>query len=130
MRRVMINYHGCMAVDLFAGIPVNDYQAALAWYEKLFGSSPTFVPHDTEAVWDLDEHRSVFIVQRPEHAGTPCTPSSSTTSMHSLPRSPIGESSPRSGRPTPTVCARLRITIPTGTRSGSAAPQSDQNSPP
>jgi len=44
--------------------------------------------------------------------------------------SPIGESSPRSGRPTPTVCARLRITIPTGTRSGSAAPQSDQNSLP
>jgi len=24
-------------------------------------TSPTFVPHDTEAVWDLDEHRSVFI---------------------------------------------------------------------
>jgi predicted enzyme related to lactoylglutathione lyase len=69
VRRVMINYHGCMAVDLYAGIPVNDYPAALAWYEKLFGSSPTFVPHDTEAVWELDEHRSVYIVQRPEHAG-------------------------------------------------------------
>ena len=46
-----------MAVGLYAGIPVNDYPAALAWYEKLFGSSPTFFPHDTEAVWDLDEHR-------------------------------------------------------------------------
>ncbi len=69
MRRTMINYHGCMAVDLFAGIPVNDYPAALAWYEKLFGSPLTFVPHDTEAVWELAEHRSVFIVQRPEHAG-------------------------------------------------------------
>jgi predicted enzyme related to lactoylglutathione lyase len=65
----LINYHGCMAVDLYAGIPVNDYPAALAWYEKLFGSSPTFVPHDTEAVWELEEHRSVYIVQRPEHAG-------------------------------------------------------------
>jgi predicted enzyme related to lactoylglutathione lyase len=59
----------CMAVDLYAGIPVNDYPAALAWYEKLFGSSPTFFPHDTEAMWELDEHRSVYIVQRPEHAG-------------------------------------------------------------
>ena len=58
-----------MAVDLFAGIPVNDHRAALAWYEKPFCSSPTFFPHDTEAVWDLEEHRSVFIVQRPEHAG-------------------------------------------------------------
>jgi hypothetical protein len=69
VRGVMINYHGCMAVELYAGIPVNDYPAALAWYEKLFGYSPTFVPHDTEAVWDLDEHRSVYIVQRPEYAG-------------------------------------------------------------
>jgi predicted enzyme related to lactoylglutathione lyase len=58
-----------MAVYLFAGIPVNDYAAALAWYERLLGSPPSFSPHDTEAVWELAEHRSVFIVQRPEHAG-------------------------------------------------------------
>jgi predicted enzyme related to lactoylglutathione lyase len=58
-----------MAVDPFAEIPVNDYRAALAWYEKLFGSSPTFCPHDTEAVWELAEHWSVFIVQQPDHAG-------------------------------------------------------------
>jgi hypothetical protein len=30
-----------MAVDLFAGIPISDYQAALAWYERLLGSPPT-----------------------------------------------------------------------------------------
>ncbi|WP_326555011.1 VOC family protein [Micromonospora sp. NBC_01813] len=58
-----------MAVDLYAGIPVGDYPAALAWYEKLFGSPPTFVASDTEVVWELAEHRSVFIEQRPEHAG-------------------------------------------------------------
>jgi hypothetical protein len=58
-----------MAVDLFAGIPVNDYRAALAWYEKLFGSTPTFFPHDTEAVWELAEHRFLFIVRQPDHAG-------------------------------------------------------------
>jgi catechol 2,3-dioxygenase-like lactoylglutathione lyase family enzyme len=58
-----------MAVDLFAGIPVSDYTAALAWYERLLGSPPTSFPHDTEAVWQLAEHRLVFIVQWPEHAG-------------------------------------------------------------
>ena len=58
-----------MAVDLYAGIPVNDYTAALAWYQRLLGSPPTFVASDTEAVWALAEHRSVFIEQRPGHAG-------------------------------------------------------------
>jgi catechol 2,3-dioxygenase-like lactoylglutathione lyase family enzyme len=58
-----------MPLDLFAGIPVSDYPAALAWYERLLGSPPTFVPNDTEAVWELAEHRSVVIEQRPEHAG-------------------------------------------------------------
>jgi hypothetical protein len=58
-----------MAVYLFAGIPVSDYAAALAWYERLLGSPPSFFPNDTEAVWELAEYRSVDIVQRPEHAG-------------------------------------------------------------
>ena len=52
-----------------ARIPVSDYAAALAWYERLLGSPPSFFPHDTEAVWELAEHRSVYIVQRPDHAG-------------------------------------------------------------
>ena len=50
-----------MPVDLFAGIPVTDYAAALAWYERLFGSPPSFCPNDTEAVWELAEHRYVFV---------------------------------------------------------------------
>jgi len=58
-----------MAIDLFAGIPVDDYPAALAWYEKLFGAPPTYVASDTEAVWELAEHRSVFVERRPERAG-------------------------------------------------------------
>jgi predicted enzyme related to lactoylglutathione lyase len=58
-----------MDVYLFAGIPVNDFAAALAWYERLLGSPPSFFPHDTEAVWELAQHRSVYVVQRPEHAG-------------------------------------------------------------
>ena len=58
-----------MTMDLFAGIPVRDYDAAVAWYERLLGASPTFLPNDSEAVWELAEHRYVYIVVRPEHAG-------------------------------------------------------------
>jgi predicted enzyme related to lactoylglutathione lyase len=58
-----------MALDLFAGIPVADYAVALKWYEQLLGSPPTYVVSDTEAVWELAEHRSVFIEHRAEHAG-------------------------------------------------------------
>jgi hypothetical protein len=56
-----------MTIDLFAGIPVRDYTAAAAWYERL--APPSFLPNDTEAVWELADHRYVFIKVRPEHAG-------------------------------------------------------------
>ena len=58
-----------MSADLFAGVPVADYATALAWWERLFGTPPSFLPHDTEAVWEVAEHRYVYIVQEPEHAG-------------------------------------------------------------
>jgi predicted enzyme related to lactoylglutathione lyase len=58
-----------MAVDLFAGISVSDYRAALAWYEKVLGAPPSFFPNDIEAVWEVGEHRFVYIEQVPEHAG-------------------------------------------------------------
>jgi predicted enzyme related to lactoylglutathione lyase len=58
-----------MQVDLFAGIPVREYEEALAWHKRLLGSEPSFLPHATEAVWELAEHRSLFIVEQPEHAG-------------------------------------------------------------
>lgn len=59
-----------MALDLFAGIPVSDYPAALGWYERLLGSPPAFFPNDTEAVWELAEHRYIYLVHRPEQAGS------------------------------------------------------------
>lgn len=58
-----------MTIDLFAGVPVADFQAALAWYDKLLGGPPTFFPNDVEAVWELAEHRSVYIEHRPDRAG-------------------------------------------------------------
>ncbi len=58
-----------MALDLFAGMRVGDYAAAKPWYEQLLGSEPSFHPHATEAVWELAEHRWLFIVEDTENPG-------------------------------------------------------------
>ena len=58
-----------MGPELFAGIPVSDYATATAWYERLFGASPSFLPNDIEAVWEVGEHRYVYIQVRPADAG-------------------------------------------------------------
>jgi hypothetical protein len=58
-----------MAVELFAGIPVRDYESAVPWYERLLGSPPTFLAHATEAVWELDDHCFVYVEQDPDRAG-------------------------------------------------------------
>ncbi len=52
-----------MTLDLFAGIPVADYSSARKWYERLLGSEPSFSPHSTESVWELAEHRFLYIVE-------------------------------------------------------------------
>lgn len=57
-------------MDLFAGISVADYEAARAWYEQLLGREPSFTPHATEAVWELAEHRFLYIVEDAERAGS------------------------------------------------------------
>jgi catechol 2,3-dioxygenase-like lactoylglutathione lyase family enzyme len=56
-------------LDLFAGIAVSDYERALDWYERLFGSPPSFQPHDTESVWTVGEHGHVYVLLSPDHAG-------------------------------------------------------------
>jgi catechol 2,3-dioxygenase-like lactoylglutathione lyase family enzyme len=58
-----------MSVDLFAGTLVSDFAAALSWYEKVLGAPPSMFPHDTEAVWELAEHRYLYIELLAEHAG-------------------------------------------------------------
>jgi hypothetical protein len=56
-------------LGLFAGIPVKDYAASLKWYEQLLGSPPSFIPDDSEAVWELAENRYIYIIHQPERAG-------------------------------------------------------------
>jgi catechol 2,3-dioxygenase-like lactoylglutathione lyase family enzyme len=58
-----------MSLHLFAGLPVRDFEAARAWYERLLGD-PSFLPHATEAVWTLADDRSVYIVEDRERAGS------------------------------------------------------------
>jgi hypothetical protein len=58
-----------VAIGIFAGLPVNDFQRALQWYKRLFGAEPAFFPHDTEAVWQLAEDRYVYIIQDADRAG-------------------------------------------------------------
>ncbi len=58
-----------MSLDLFAGIPVSDYERGLVWYTLLFGVGPSGLPKVGEAVWELADHRLVYIDERPEHAG-------------------------------------------------------------
>src|SRR5262249_10399935 len=56
-------------LDLFGGICVRDFSSARAWYAHLFGREPAFQPHATEAVWELAEHRYLYIVEDAARAG-------------------------------------------------------------
>lgn len=56
-------------VELFAGLAVSDFDRAVAWVEQLLGEPASFQPHDTESVWLLAEHRAIYVLLAPEHAG-------------------------------------------------------------
>jgi catechol 2,3-dioxygenase-like lactoylglutathione lyase family enzyme len=57
-----------MSLHLFAGLRVREFQAARAWYERLLGK-PTSFPHATEAVWNLADDGSLYVVEHPDGAG-------------------------------------------------------------
>jgi catechol 2,3-dioxygenase-like lactoylglutathione lyase family enzyme len=57
-----------MALHLFAGLRVRDFDAARRWYERLLGE-PTFFPHAAEAVWTLAENRSIYVAEQADGAG-------------------------------------------------------------
>ena len=59
-----------MAINvLFAGIPVADLDAAIEWYERLFGAPPDMAPNDTERTWRLTDQAWIYVVADPERAG-------------------------------------------------------------
>lgn len=50
-----------MSIDLFAGLIVNEIDTAVAWYERLLGAEVAFRPDETEAVWQLADHRFLYV---------------------------------------------------------------------
>lgn len=56
-------------MDLFAGIAVTDYDRGVAWVSRLLGKPPAFDAHETECVFEIAEHRYLYVALEPEHAG-------------------------------------------------------------
>jgi catechol 2,3-dioxygenase-like lactoylglutathione lyase family enzyme len=54
---------------LFAGIPVSDYDAAVAWYERLLDRPPDMLPKEGEAVWHVRDGASIYVVVDAARAG-------------------------------------------------------------
>ncbi|MET1111388.1 MAG: VOC family protein [Allosphingosinicella sp.] len=61
-------FAGC-GTELFAGVPVKDFQRSLDWYQRFFGCPPAFFPNDREAVWAIADHRWIYIIVEPDRAG-------------------------------------------------------------
>ena len=58
-----------MPWHIFAGLRVSDLGLSRAWYEKLLGSRPTFVPNDTEVVWDLEDFGAIYLEESHHNVG-------------------------------------------------------------
>jgi predicted enzyme related to lactoylglutathione lyase len=59
-----------MDVDvLFAGIPVSDFRAAQAWYERFFARPADVVAHENEVMWQVTDRGWLYIVRDADHAG-------------------------------------------------------------
>lgn len=54
---------------VFAGLVVTDIAGAVRWYERLFGRPPDVLPNEREAMWQVVEKGSVYLVEDPERAG-------------------------------------------------------------
>ena len=54
---------------LFASVPVSDLQAAMPWYEQLFGRAADIVPNENEVMWCVAGNGWLYVVHAPERAG-------------------------------------------------------------
>ena len=55
---------------LFAGIPVANFTAASAWYERFLGRPPDVIPSPgREVMWQVAEAGWIYVVVDPERAG-------------------------------------------------------------
>jgi catechol 2,3-dioxygenase-like lactoylglutathione lyase family enzyme len=54
---------------IFANVSCSDLETSVAWYEKLFGRSPTRRPMAGLAEWQLTESAEMQLYEAKEHAG-------------------------------------------------------------
>jgi predicted enzyme related to lactoylglutathione lyase len=54
---------------LFTGIPVSDFKASQAWYERFFGRPADIVAHDHEVMWSVTDGGWLYILRDEDHAG-------------------------------------------------------------
>jgi predicted enzyme related to lactoylglutathione lyase len=59
-----------MAVTvLFAGVPVADFRAGVAWWERLLGRVPDLYANDNEALWQVAGEGWIYVVGDAARAG-------------------------------------------------------------
>jgi predicted enzyme related to lactoylglutathione lyase len=54
---------------VFAGVPVADLDAGLAWYERLLGRPPDLIPNEHEAAWQITANGWIYVIGDAERAG-------------------------------------------------------------
>ena len=54
---------------LFASVPVVDLQAAIGWYEQLFGRVADIIPNENEVMWCVAGSGWLYVIEDPERAG-------------------------------------------------------------
>lgn len=54
---------------LFTGIPVSDFKASRAWYERFFGRPADIVAHEEEVMWRVTDGGWLYIVSDTDRAG-------------------------------------------------------------
>ena len=55
---------------LFASVPVADLQAAMGWYEQLFGRPADIVPNKDEVMWGVSGNGWLYVIEEPDRART------------------------------------------------------------
>lgn len=55
---------------VFAGIPVADRDAAVAWYDRLVGHAPDLLPNADEAAWKITETAWIYVIVDAQRAGS------------------------------------------------------------
>jgi predicted enzyme related to lactoylglutathione lyase len=54
---------------LFASVPVTDLDAAMGWYERIFGRPADIVPNENEVMWSVAGNGWLYVIEDAERAG-------------------------------------------------------------